>query len=377
MGLLIPLRADELGMSIVVIGVLVAARPLAETMCAVPLSLLIARFGSRAAFVIGTGTCAVVCLGFTVATQYWLLLALSAVVGAGRALAWVASQSYVSYAGTAQDRARNTGRFSFVGNLSQMIAPLMVGATAAFAGYRQTFFLLAAYSFLFAILGLALPRRSPGELVERVRLRAVTTLFRLPRLQVAFLLSFVRVAIPSIWTPFFPLLLVGAGYSAGKAGAVLSFAAVVATAVNLATGWLSRWASTEVLSTVSLAAAAVGLLLSPHLMSMPAVLLPATLIGIGNGLSLPLLIVLFSEAAPAGQVPLALGARNAVNSAATAVAPMAVGTLVASLGAAIAFAAMSGFSGVLLATALGLYLRWRSGPKPREEETAPSADTAT
>lgn len=372
LALLVPLRADELGLPIAAIGVIVAARPVAEAMLAVPLSLLVSRCGARATFVAGTACCTLTCVGFAVAAGYWMLLALSAAAGAGRALAWIASQSYVSYAGPAAERARNTGRFSFVGNLSQMVGPLVVGVAAAYVGYRYTFLLIAVHSLMFVALGLALPRRPPGEVVARVPLTATARLFRVPRLQVAFLLSFVRLAIPSAWHPFLPLLLVSAGYSAGEAGGVLSFAAVVATVVNLATGPLSRWASTEMLTTASLAAAAVGLLLSPHLLSVPLVLVPAALVGVGNGLSLPLLIALFTEAAPPGRAPLALGARNAVNSAATAGAPMVVAPLVASYGAATAFAAMSGVAGALLAVAVTLHHRRRRYERSRGGLPAPA-----
>jgi hypothetical protein len=171
---------------------------------------------------------------------------------------------------------------------------------------------------------------------------------------------------------------VGAGFSAGTAGGVLSFAAVVATGVNLSTARLSRWASPEVLCTIALGSAAVGLLISPHLMTIPAVFLPAALVGIGNGLSLPLLIMLFSEAAPPGQAALALGARNSINSFAAAVSPLGAAPLVASFGAATGFAVMSGATGALLAVAVFLHARGRAagrGPgEPRTGEGSGAAD---
>jgi DHA1 family inner membrane transport protein len=384
LSLLVPLRAHELGLSIGAIGVIVAARSISETLLAMPLGLVTSRVGTRTAFMWGTGGCALGCVAFTVATNQWTLVALNAVVGGARAMAWVASQAYVSGSGPVEERTRDTGRFSFVSNASQMVAPLLVGAVAAFAGYRWTFLLLGVHCLAFAVLGLALPRSRQGDLAERVRPSAIAALFRLPRLQVAMILSFVRLAVPSVWTPFFPLLLVAAGFTAGMAGAVLSFAAVVATAVNLLTGRLSRWASPEVLCIVALGSAAVGLLISPHLMSIPAVFLPAALVGVGNGLSLPLLIVLCTEAAPPGQAAVALGARNSVNSFAAAVAPLGVAPLVASYGTAFGLAVMSGATGVLLAAAYALHLRagrirGRGLPAPaatRPADEAPRRPTA-
>ena len=78
---------------------------------------------------------------------------------------------------------------------------------------------------------------------------------------------------------------------------MVSSAAAVATLVNLLTGRLSRWASPEVLCTIALAFGVVGLVISPFLLAVPAAFLPAAFVGVANGLSLPLLIVLVSEAA--------------------------------------------------------------------------------
>jgi DHA1 family inner membrane transport protein len=355
LGLLVPLRADELGIAVGAIGVVVAARSASETVLAVPLSALIARLGTKGAFVLSTGTSAVLATVFALAEGFWALLLLNVAMGAARALGWVASQTYIAGQYDPQDRARHTGRFSFVSNLSQMVAPLMVGAAAAAWGYQAAFLVVAAYCALFALIGLALapPRRSGSG--DRVKLRAAAGLFRLPRIQMAMLLTFVRLWVPNIWTPMFPLLLVSAGGASPQtAGAVVSSAAAVATLVNLLTGRLSRWASPEVLCTVALALGVVGLVIAPFVLSVPAAFVSAALVGIANGLSLPLLIVLVSEAAPKGQRGLALATRNAVNSLSGSLGPLGTGWLVAGLGATVAFPVVGGLAGALLVGVVAL-----------------------
>lgn len=356
LGLLVPLRADELGIPIAAIGVIVAARSLAETVLAVPLSLLVSRFGTRHAFIGSTAGCAAVASAFALANGFWLLLLLNVMMGAGRSLGWVASQTYISSQGRPEDRARDTGRFSFASNASQMVTPLMVGAAAAAFSYRAAFLVVAAYCLVFALVGVALPSAT-GAPSAPVRLRAAAQLFRLPRLQMAMLLTFVRLWVPNIWTPFFPLLLVSAGFSPQLAGAVISSGALVATAVNLATGRLSRYASPETLCLAALGISVVGLVLSPHMLSIPAVFLPAAMVGLGNGLSLPLLIVLVSDAATPGQSGLALATRNAVNSLSAALGPLATGPLVAALGSAAAFSVAGGVAASMLGAAVALARR--------------------
>lgn len=359
LGLLVPLRAAELGIPLPAIGLIVGAYSAASAVLAVPLSLLITRLGTRGAFIAGTGGCALLASALSLAAGFWSLLLLNPAIGALSTLGWVASQTYISSWGRPTERARNTGRFSFVSNASQMVTPLMVGVSAAALGYRATFLVVAAYCTAFAVVGAVLPPQEAQTSGERGRLKAAGHLFRLPRLQLAMLLTFVRLWVPTIWRPFFPLLLVAGGSSPDVAGAVLSFAAAVAMAVSLLTGRLSRWASPEVVCTSALGLAVAGLVLSPHLLTLPAVLLPAALVGIGNGLSLPLLIVIVSEAAPPGQRGLALATRNAVNSLSGTVAPLGTAPVIAALGATAGFALAGGVAGGLLALAVVLQRRTR------------------
>jgi MFS transporter, DHA1 family, inner membrane transport protein len=354
LGLLVPLRADELGIAVGAIGVIVAARSLSETLFAVPLSLVTARLGTRGAFILSAAWCAAASAAFVLAEGFWLLLLLNVVIGAGRSLGWVASQAYVSGQGLPEHRARDTGRFSFVSNAGQMVAPLLVGATAAVFGYGAAFVAIAAFCAVFVAIGLALPRPRSRSGSDRARLRDAARLFRLPRMQMAMLLTFVRLWVPNIWTPFFPLVLVSAGASAPEAAVVISFSAAVATVVNLLTGRLTRRTSPEALCTAVLALAVLGLVLSPFMASLPAALVPAALVGIGNGLSLPLLIVLVSEAAPKGQRALALATRNSVNALSASLGPLGTGGLVAALGATVAFPIAGGVAGALLVGVLAL-----------------------
>jgi MFS family permease len=104
--------------------------------------------------------------------------------------------------------------------------------------------------------------------------------------------------------------------------------------------------------------------LSPFMASLPAALVPAALVGIGNGLSLPLLIVLVSEAAPKGQRALALATRNSVNALSASLGPLGTGALVAALGATAAFPIAGGVAGALLVGVLAL----RRTARPTRED---------
>jgi DHA1 family inner membrane transport protein len=370
-GLLVPLRASEVGVSFGLIGLIVAARSLTESLLAVQQSRVIARVGTRGGFVISTATCAAVAALFIFAEGFWALLLLNVAMGAGRSLGWVASQAYISSFGAPADRGRNTGRFSFASNLSQVVTPLMVGTSAATIGYRFSFLVVAAYCLLFTLIALLLSPTRDDDHEEPVHMADAIRLFGIRRLQIAMLLTFVRLWVPNIWTPLFPLLLVADGFSPTLAAAVISSSSLVATAVNLFTGRLTRLASPEVLCTAALSVTTIGLIASPHLMAMPVVFLVPLMTGVGSGLSLPLLIMLVSEAAPPGQRSLALATRNAVNSMSAAIGPVGTAPMVAALGAVSAFAVAGGVSAALLVAAVALQ-RSTAGSR-RAERTPPTA----
>jgi predicted MFS family arabinose efflux permease len=361
LGLLVPLRANQLGLDLGAIGLVVGAHSAGAAVLTLPLSSLISRLGIRTAFIFSAGGCAVLAAAFTTAVSFWSLILLNAGVGAVSSLGWVASQACVSNSDDLVDRARNTGRFSFFTNVSQMATPLMVGASATLVSYQATFLVIATYCLLFAFVGAALPAAGQPSVRGSAGAKAVALLFRVPRLQVALLLTFVRIWVPAAWRPFLPLLLVVGDVSPHLAGAVLSFAAAVATGVSLLTGKLSRFSTPEALCTVALGTAAAGLFLSPHLLNWPIILLPAAMVGIGNGLSLPLLIVLVGEAAPHGQRGLALATRNAVNYVAATIAPLGTAPVIAAVGATAGFSIAAGFAGLVLSAATALQRR-SAGP---------------
>jgi MFS family permease len=83
--------------------------------------------------------------------------------------------------------------------------------------------------------------------------------------------------------------------------------------------------------------------------------------GIGTGLSLPLLIALVSDASPEGKRGVGTGLRESVNQASSSLSPVAMGGVVGLMGIGFGFLASAGFCWLLLAAALLLHAK---GPRP-------------
>lgn len=339
---LLPLRAVELGISIGIIGLLLGAKGLAEAAASVPIGSLIDRIGSRRAFVVGTAATALLGIGFSLATSVVTLFVIQFALGLVRPLGWVGSQSYVSGMRTGVDRATDTGRFSFVANGSQIVAPLLVGVAAQVLGLSSAFLVLAGYCLVFSLLGLLLPRdeRRPAAgstAASGAGLRDALGMLRLSGIRVAMLLTFTRLWIPSVWTAFFPLLLVTSGTSEGVAATAVSVMGLTATGIGLVVGRLAKLGREVNVTAAALVAGCSGLVLAPFLGGVPVAYVSSVLVGIGQGVSLPMLIVLVTGAAPPDRRATALGLRSSVNQLAAAVAPSAVAAILSVTVATVGF----------------------------------------
>ena len=365
MAFLVPLRALELGAAPALIGIIAGASAILPPFTSIPAGALADRVGPRQSYILGTAVSGVIALAFAFTSNLWVMLVLQLVLGPARTLAWVSSQTYITGIGTPAQRPGIAAKFSFSTQVGVMAAPTMTGFAAAFLGYQAGFLLAVGLAGMFTVMGIIIPdirsavtsssekKASTGgfrEAVELVRLRGI---------QVALLLTWIRVWTTSGWNSFLPVLFVQKGFSETLAGTVISSWAVVAMAVTLGAGWAVRLGSKEAVIAVTLGLGALGVAITPHVVSVPMMYLPAVLIGIGQGLSLPLLLAVMSDWAPADKRGVALGVRVSVNQTAATLSPMSMGGLINVSGNTAGFGLSGMFMGAILATATVLHLGHR------------------
>lgn len=366
---LVPLRARELGASFEVIGLIVGAGAAAPALLAVTTGAVIDRLGARRTFVIGTAATALLSALFMLVTRYWWLLLLQPLLGIARNLGWLASQTYITGVGDEERRQAIAGRFAFFTNGGQMVAPAMIGVVAQLVGFRWAFLFLSGYAAGFAVIGAllpALPREDPPGSAEShgIGIRSALQMLALPWVQAMLLLSAVRLWVMWTYTAFMPAYMIEHGLQAATVGTVLATYGVLATVMAPTTTFWTRYASGPTVAILGLSFGAVGLLIAPHLVSMPGVYLAPMLIGIGHGVSLPLLLTMMAGEAPAGKRGVALGLRGAANQAAAATGPALVGTLISAAGMGVGFAVAAILGAGML---LGAHLLHVSAARQRRE----------
>lgn len=363
---LLPLRARELGAPLEVIGLIVGSGALVPALLSVTSGALADRIGARRAFALGAAMSGVSALCFALMTNYWAMLAAQVMQGYFRTMGWVASQTYITGVGTPAERAAITGRFSFAVNVGPLIYPLLIGAVADVVGFRTSFLVAAAIGALYVAVGLALPElrvQTAGPPVPTGRQPARSlagyssafSMLRLPGVQVALLLTFVRIWNSVGWQSFFPVFLQEHGFRPVLIGTVVSCNGVVSSLTTLTAGRVVRLASKEVVSGVTLGISALGIALSPHLLTIPVVYLPSLLMGIGYGISLPLLMAIMSENAPPGQRGVAMGLRTQANQIAGTLTPIAFGTIFPAVGITLGFTLAALVAWGFLSTALWIH----------------------
>lgn len=352
----VALRARELGADFAMIGAIAGAGALAAALMSVTSGAVIDRLGPKRSFVLGAAVTAVVSVAFVLVTEPRWFLVLQPVHGVARNLGWIASQSYITSLASDAERARLTGRFSAVGNVGQMAGPLLVGSAAGIVGLRWALFVPAAYAAVFALAGtqLAETRRSDHH-ATRVRqgsgARSALSLLGARTMQVVLLLTFARLWTSHVFSVFFPVILVDGGVDPAITGTVMAVSGLTAALVAPTAGSWARATSPPLATLLGLACGAAGLFIAPHAVSIPWAYAVPVLVGIGSGLSLPLLLTIVATSVAPTRRGVALGLRGGVNQAAATAAPVVVGPLMTALGLTLGFTVGGVVAGTLLMVA--------------------------
>jgi predicted MFS family arabinose efflux permease len=361
--LVLALRCAETGLSLQRAGLVMGAGAVAPALLSIPLGSVIDRVGARRTFVVAAAATAALSLAFAVTESFAPLIALQLVMGCTRTTAWVASQDYITGFGTAAERSAHAGRFGFFVGAGQMTAAALAGLVSQWAGTGAGFLFGAGYSVAFLLLAASLPdlaghRRDP---VGAGGFRQAVRLARIPAVQAALLLSGARLTVVATYSALVPLLLTAAGTPSGKVGLVIATKGGVATVSALATGPLARRLGTFPLGVLALGTGTAGLALTPWLDGTVTAFIPAALVGLAVGLSLPVILATLAHGAPPGHRALSLSMRESTNQVATTLAPPAVGGVTSLVGTRLGFAATACLCLGMLGVAA---LRGRDRPGP-------------
>jgi len=354
----VSLYAIRLGATPFTVGVLMALYAALPTLFAVSLGRLTDRIGARAPMLAGS----VLLAAGTSIPFFWENLAAlyvaSVLIGSSFMMYHVPLQHIVGYIGPPEDRPLNFSIVALGFSVSGFAGPMIAGFGIDWIGHPATFAVFAAFPLVpaavLALNRLRLPRpHAHGAPAEPGR--SVADLLRQRELRRIFVASSLLAMAWDMFTFAMPIYGSRIGLSATSIGVVLGSFSVATFVIRTFIPALSRRLTAWPMLTASLAIAGATFFLFP-LLERPALLMAlAFVLGLGLGMSQPMVMSLLHSTAPAGRVGEAVGVRMTLVNMSQSCMPLLFGALGAALGMAPVFWATA-----LLLSAGALYARRRA-----------------
>lgn len=333
----LPRYASEMGLSISVISLVLAARFIVPALFAARIGELTARFGlSRSLIWVSVGTIVSTPL-YLLADSVIVLLVAQVINGTFYMAAWIASQTYAT---RVPDRDWVVGVFATVTAVGMTVGPVVGGFALDSSGYGAAFAAYAAGALLIGVVAYLLGAHPAGQPLVTSRPRPkgqALELLRRPGIQAAFLFSFICLFTISLRGNFVPLFLEEGEMSATTIGLILAAGSLGQAAIRPFTGLLLNRSGLVFTMITAAVIAVVGLTLMP--LTAVVVLLLALSFGhgVGAGLHQSLGLVLLADSTSDEERGYAVGLRATVSQISTAGAPLVAGLIADALGMEPAF----------------------------------------
>lgn len=311
------------------VGVLMALYALLPMLSAVSMGRWTDRIGARVPMLIGSiaiGSGAI--LPFLWPGMAALYLA-SVLIGSGFMMYQVAAQHIVGYLGKPEDRPVNFSLSALGFSISGFLGPMIAGFGIDGIGHTATFAVLAAFPLVpIVVLGLdRLRLPQPHAQAALAPGRSVVDLLRHRDLRPVFVTSGLLAAAWDMFTFAIPVYGASIQLSASSIGLVFgSFSAATFVIRGLLPA-ISRRLTPWPLLAASLAISAGSFLLFPLLERAVPLMVVAFFLGLGLGMSQPMVMSLLHNTVPEGRVGEAIGVRMTMVNISQIAIPLSFGAL--------------------------------------------------
>lgn len=317
------------------VGIVMALYAFLPMLFAVSMGRMTDRIGARVPMLIGSVAIASgAILPFLWPGMASLYFA-SVLIGSGFMLYQVAAQHIVGYIGKPEDRPMNFSLSALGFSISGFAGPMIAGFGIDEFGHTATFATLAAFPLVpIAVLGLnrlRLPQPHAHALPPAPD-RSVADLLRHRQLRPVFITSGLLAAAWDMFTFAIPVYASSIGLSASSIGLVFGAFSVATFVIRGLLPAISRRLSAWPLLTTSLAIAAGSFLLFPLLKLAGLLMAVAFLLGLGLGMSQPMVMSLLHNTVPEGRVGEAIGVRMTLVNISQIAIPLLFGALGTVLG---------------------------------------------
>lgn len=337
---MIPLFAQNMGSSGVMIGVAVSCFSLLSLLTALPVGKLSQKYQARTLLLSGAFSNLVYSVLLILTQNFWMLILAQMIGGLGFLLLIVSGQTWISAHTDEKIRERGFGFLAFSGAVGQTIGPFLGGFILSRTSFEAVFSLAAFFSLLgFSIIGLKSESQKKEDESRRARgsIRKALTGFAADRRMCAVLIfTFVAAFAVSLRDSFVPVLFKSQGIDEGIIGFLLSIFALSMTLIRSVIGQVMGMVPRRVLLGLALALFFTATSMLPTVSQIWISGGIMFLFGIGFGISQPLSMVMVSDRAGEDS-GLAMSFRFLLITLAMLVSPTLTGFMVEGFGLKVAF----------------------------------------
>jgi len=330
----VTLQALREGASTATVGVILALYALLPMFCAVAAGRLSDRVGIRKPMLAAS-------MGLIVGVSLPLifsglpiLFVSACVIGLSFMVGQVSAQNATGELGPPSERAQNFSLLALGYSISGFLGPLVAGFTIDHGGFVTAFALLSALPLIpIVVLGrgmINLPGPHPAH--ARGVSGGALELLRHPHLRSVFVINVLLAMAWDLHQIVIPVYGDQIGLSASAIGLILASFGAATFVVRLAMPWIVRRVSEHQVLTLALVIGGAVYFVFPFSHSAPTLMTLSFCLGLGLGMSQPMVMSLLHTHAPPGRMGEAAGVRMTLVQAMSVTVPLTFGALGATVG---------------------------------------------
>lgn len=366
-----PLWAQSLGASPLIIGVIIASRQVLTVTMSIHGGALLDRFEARQViFALGMVGCVTMGL-FPVLPFVGAAIVLQMISGFGETTNWIGAQALVGR--LLKGHPTYAGRMTAAARVGGFVGPYSTGLAWQYLGPYGAFAFLALWVLAGGAVALLIPKAdkpgpAPGSQSAKKRKPDVmpkfsdyVTAFKLlavPAIALVILTTFMRQTGSGIQNSFYTIWLHQEHFTASEIGLLFGVSNVASAFAALSTGALARRIAIHWLLIMMVLLAIVPITLTPMLGAFWLLAIAIAARGVGQGLLLPLMMTLSSRAVTPDVQGRVTALRITFNRGGNALVPLIMGAIAELDSLSWAFYTM-GIAGCVLVGGLALWV-WRS-----------------
>lgn len=338
----LPFYADELGVGVMVVSVIVSAAAIGTLLTDVPAGALLYRIGLRRAMLIGSALVVIGTISLALPLSPVLVVLFRLLAGIGTAMWGLSRHAFITQNADIASRGRSIAVFGGINRIGMFGGPA-IGGIVATAASTSASFLLAGAMGLLALFAAAffipkehgatvMPRGSGRKRWDLVRQTLRTNSGDLAAAAVAQLFGQMirqgrHLLIPLVGATTLDL-------NPAQVGLIMTSSAVLDMSMFIPAGVLMDRYGRKFASVPSFALMAIGIGMVPFAESFVGLLIAALVIGLGNGIGSGTMMTLGADLAPEGATGEFLGIWRLIGDVGMVAGPLAVGFIAAWLGLA-------------------------------------------